>query len=284
MSTVEQALLLWQGGGDVGQRSRARRVRLRLRTVATEHPWLYLPFARRKYPGPSPRVVDHDTEAVIDGYTRSASTFAVYAFQVAQPEPVRLAHHLHAPAQLMEAARRGLPTIMVIREPRGAVLSQVVREPGVDVLDALWAYSRFHESLAGCRDAFVVADFDQVTGDFGAVVRRMNARYGTSYGVFDGSVDQLAWCRRLVGQRDTLSPVLLGFESGDVTLDEVKAHVLALPPAEDSGDRTWMPSAERSRAKEALAASWSEPRLAAATSRAEAVYRWFVRDDAHDAS
>jgi hypothetical protein len=248
--------------------------------MATEHSWVYLPFARHKYPGPSPRVLDSDTAVVIDGYTRSASTFAVYAFQIAQPEPVRLAHHLHAPAQLMQAARRGLPTILVIREPRGAVLSQVVREPGVDLLDALWAYSRFHESLRACRDAFVVADFDQVTNDFGAVVARMNAKFGTSYGEFDGSAEQLTWCRRLVGQRDTLSPVLLGFESGDVTLDEVKAHVLSLPPAA-SGDRTWMPSAERDRAKATLNASWSEPRLAAARSRAEDVYRWFVREDTH---
>jgi hypothetical protein len=280
MSTVEQALLLWRGGGGVGERSRARRARVRLRTVASEHPWLYLPFARRKYPGPSPRVLDGDTAVVIDGYTRSASTFAVYAFQVAQPEPVRLAHHLHAPAQLMEAARRGLPTIMVIREPRGAVLSQVVREPGVDLLDALWAYSRFHKALDACRDAFVVADFDQVTNDFGGVVTRMNAKYGTSYGVFDGSAEQLSWCRRLVGQRDTLSPVLLGFESGDVTVDEVKAHVLSQPQA-TSTDRTWMPSADRDRAKAALLAFWSEPRLAVARSRAEDVYHWFTRDDTH---
>jgi hypothetical protein len=248
--------------------------------MATEHPWLYLPFARRKYPGPSPRVLDRDTEAVIDGYTRSASTYAVHAFQVAQSEPVRLAHHLHAPAQLIEAARRGLPTIMVIREPRGAVLSQVVREPGVDLLDALWAYSRFHESLVDCRDAFVVADFDEVTHDFGRVVTRANAKYGTSYGVFDGSEEQLSWCRRLVGQRDSLSPVLLGFESGEVSLDEVKAHVLSLPPA-TPGERTWMPSADRDRAKAALVAAWSEPRLAAARSRAEDIYHRFTRKGAH---
>src|SRR4029079_11860657 len=122
-----------------------------LRTVVSERPAIYLPFARRKYPGPSPEVISDETEVVIDGYTRSASTFAVYAFQVAQPRPVRLAHHLHAPAQLLEAARRGLPAILVIREPRGAVLSQVVREPGVDLLDAVWAYSRFYESLEPCR-------------------------------------------------------------------------------------------------------------------------------------
>ena len=266
MSTVEQARLLWHGGGHAGSPSGARRARLRLRTMATEHPWLYLPFARRKYPGPSPWVLDRDTEVVIDGYTRSASTFAVYAFQIAQPRPVRVAHHLHAPAQLMRAAAHGLPTIMVIREPRGAVLSQVVREPGVDLLDALWAYSRFHESLADRRDAFVVADFEQVIHDFGSVVRRMNEKYGTSYGVFDGSEEQLSSCRALVGQRDSLSPVLLGFESGTVTLDEAEAHLQSVPPA-TTEDRTWMP--------------WSEPGLTNAKARAEDAYRWFTEQDAH---
>jgi hypothetical protein len=282
MTTVEQALLLWHGGGSAGQRSRGRRARLRLRTMVTEHPWVYLPFARQKYPGPSPRVIDGHTEVVIDGYTRSASTFAVYAFQVAQPAPVRVAHHLHAPAQLMEAARRGLPTVMVIREPRGAVLSQVVREPGVDVLDATWAYSRFHESLVACREALVVADFDQVTQDFGSVVTAMNRKYGTSYGVFDSTAEQVAWCRRLVGERDTLSPVLLGFESGEVTFDDVRAHVLSRPPT-TSRERAWMPSADRDGAKAELAACWSEPRLAAARARAEKIYRWFTREDAHAA-
>lgn len=280
MSAVEHALLLWQGGGNAGRRSRVRRARLRLRTSVTEHPWLYLPVARRRYPGPSPQVLGHRTEVVIDGYTRSASTFAVYAFQIAQPAPVRMAHHLHAPAQLMQAARLGLPTILVIREPRGALLSQVVREPGVDLLDALWAYSRFHESLEECRGRFVVADFEEVTHDFGSVVERLNRRFGTSYGVFAGTEEQLRWCRRLVEQRDTLSPVLLGFESGEVTWDEVKAHVLSLPPVEP-GDRTWMPTPDRDRAKDALLASWSDPRLAEARSRAEDVYRRFTQKDAH---
>jgi hypothetical protein len=280
MSTVDQGLLLWQGGGNVGPRSRPRRVRLRVRTVATEHPRVYLPFARRKYPGPSPRVLDDRTEVVIDGYTRSASTFATYAFQIAQTRPVRVAHHLHAPAQIMEAARRGLPTILVIREPRGCVLSQVVREPGVDLLDATWAYSRFHESLLPCRDAVVVAEFDDVTHRFGVVVERLNAQHGTTYGVFDGGDDQLALCRRLVAARDTLSPVLLGFESGELTLDEVTAYVASLPDA-TTASPTWMPSPERHQLKESLAAAWDGPVLAEARARAEDVYRRLVSSHAH---
>jgi hypothetical protein len=241
----------------------------------SERPAVYLPFARRKYPGPSPRVIGPGTAAVIDGYTRSASTFAVYAFQLSQPAPVRLAHHLHAPAQLLEAAKRGIPTLMVIREPHGALLSQLVREPDVDLLDALYAYRRFHRTLMPVRDAFVVADFRETTRDFGSVVRRMNDRFGTSFGVFEGTPEQLAACTHLIERRPRLSPVLLGFESGEVTRDEAEAHVASDPATED-GDPVWVPSARREKAKAALGEMWSSPRLARARAQAQEAYREFL--------
>lgn len=274
-SPAERVQTLWLGGGSVGSPSRARRVRHRVRSTVSEHPRLYLPFARRKYPGPSPRVIGEDTAVVIDGYTRSASTYAVYAFQVAQLDPVPMAHHLHAPAQLKEAARRGLPTLMVIREPRGAVLSQLVREPDVDLLDALYAYRRFHQSLMDCRDDFVVADFTEVTADFASVVRRMNARFGTSFGVFRGTRDEAELVARLIGQRPTHSPVLLGFESGQVSLSQVTEHLADLS-AESTGEATWIPSPERDRAKAALAGLWASPTVARARARAEAAYDAFL--------
>jgi hypothetical protein len=199
----------------------------------------------------------------------------VYAFQVAQPTPVRMAHHLHASAQLKEAARRGLPTLMVIREPRGAVLSQLVREPDVDLLDALYAYRRFHRSLMTCREAFVVADFREVTGDFGAVVRRINARYATSFGVFGGTPPEHALVTRMIEQRPTLSPVLLGFESGEVPLSRVMEHLTDLTDRA-GGDATWIPSPDRERAKDALASLWASPAVASARRRAEESYRAFL--------
>jgi hypothetical protein len=266
--------LLWNGAGGTASPSRRRRIRHRVRTLASEHPAVYLPFARRKYPGPSPRVIGPDTQAVIDGYTRSASTFAVYAFQVSQSTPVRLAHHLHASAQLIEAARRGLPTIAVVREPRGAVLSQVVREPGVDLLDALHAYHRFHRSLMAYRDAFVIADFREVTDDFGAVVRRLNAQFGTAFGIFHSTRTEVALCTELIERRPALSPYLLGFESGEVTLEEACAHLDEVPRR--SEDPLWAPSIARDRAKAALGMLWSSPRLASARSRAEDSYWAFL--------
>lgn len=247
----------------------ALRVRHRLRTRVSEIPAVYLPFARRKYPGPSPEVIGSATELVIDGYTRSASTFAVYALQLAQATPVRLAHHLHAPAQLIEAARRRIPAIAVIREPQGAVLSQLIREPDVALPDALVAYARFYESLLPCRDSFVVAGFEEVTKDFGAVIRRANQRFGLTLGEFDPTEENTRRCFELIKLRSTLSPVLLGFESGTVTADELAPEVQALTRRQGPAPEAWIPSPDRERSKAALRAQWASPGLAKLRVRAQ---------------
>lgn len=248
-----------------------RRLRHRARTVATEHPRLYLPFARRKYPGPSPEVISADTQLVIDGYTRSASTFAVYAFQLAQPHPVRIAHHLHAPAQLIAGVRAGLPVLVLIRHPRDTVLSQLVREPDVDLADALFAYRRFHTSLLSGVNGMVVADFDEVTADFGAVIRRVNARFGTGYAVFRHDERGTAEVNALVALRGHLSPVMLGFESGTFGQAEMRAEAGKLARAPRDG-MPWLPSADRDRKKDALLARWNRPALRGRRQAAEEIY------------
>jgi hypothetical protein len=258
----------------------ARRARHRFRTRLSESPALYLPFARLKYPGPSPEVIGPATELVIDGYTRSASTFAVYALQLAQPEPVRLAHHLHAPAQLVAAARAGVPALAVIREPREAILSQLVREPDVALRDALIAYTRFYRRLLPCRDRMVAAGFDEVTTDFGAVTRRVNDRFGTAFAEFEPTEQNTNRCFELIKLRGTLSPVLLGFESGTVTAGDLLAEValLARHSQEQAGQGpAWVPSRDRDRSKAALREQWDQPGLALLRERAQWVYRAFRR-------
>jgi hypothetical protein len=259
--------------------TRARRARHRLRTRVFAHPALYLPFARLRYPGPSPEVIGPHTQLVIDGYTRSATTFAVYALQTAQPAPVRLAHHLHAPAQLIAAARGGVPAVALIREPQGAVLSQLIAEPWVSLRDALAAYARFYECLLSYRGAFVVADFEEVTRDFGAVIRRVNERFGTSFAEFVPSEPNVRQCYELIGYRATLSPVLLGFESGTVTLDELHRELPVLARPDPEAERAWIPSEERARSKAALRAQWLRPGLARHRERAERAYRTFRQAD-----
>jgi hypothetical protein len=251
-----------------------RRVRHTVRTRVSERPSIYLPFARRKYPGPSPEVISAATELVIDGYTRSASTFAVYALQLAQDEPVRMAHHLHAPAQLIAAARGRVPALLVLREPRGAILSQLVREPGVAMRDALVAYVRFHECLLPYQDHLVVGEFQSVTHDFGSVINRLNERFGLGLIEFVPTPQALDECFALIAQRGSLSPALLGFESGLVSKDEAVKELRHLESRAASGRlrEAWMPSVERQRAKDELAEQWLRPGLRRLRARASDVY------------
>lgn len=260
------------------------RLRHVFRTRVSEHPSLYLPFARRKYPGPSPEVLSAETEVVIDGYTRSASTFAVYAFQLAQDRPVRMAHHLHAPAQLIAAAKARLPTLAVIRDPKGAVLSQVVREPGVALKDALVSYARFYSCLRRYRPSFVVADFQEITTDFGGVIRRMNERFRTSYREFDHTSENVRRCLDLMKERPKLPRVLLQFESGTATLDEALAALADSEASSADAPDAWVPSPERRKSKDALREQWMDPRLRPARERAYAVYEEFLREPTGDAS
>jgi hypothetical protein len=227
-------------------------------------------------------VIGGSTAVVIDGYTRCATTFAVYAFQLSQPRPVPMAHHLHAPAQLIAAAQRGIPAIALIREPKGAVLSQLVREPYTDLGAALEAYTRFYRRLLPYRQDLVLGEFAAVTADFGAVVRALNRRFGTSFAAFVPTPEAVAAVNELVRLRPTLSPTLLSFESGTVTRDDLRAALVDGVPVDARGGAageapgdTWLPSAEREARKAQLLEQWNSPALAAARRDALESYRRF---------
>jgi hypothetical protein len=256
-----------------------RRARHRLRAHVSGYPAVYMPWARHKFPGPSGdrEVISSQTGLVIDGYTRSATTFAVYAFQLSQEQPVWLAHHLHASAQLLTAARHGVPALALIREPRGAILSQLIREPHKALRDALAAYSRFYTRLLPYRGSFVVGEFEEVTHDFGAVVRRLNAHFGTSFAEFVHTEANMRECFELIKLRGTDSPTLFGFESGTVSRDQLRRELpaLACSPMLDAKD-AWIPSGDRERAKAALTEQWRRPSLARLRDQAEQVYQEFL--------
>jgi hypothetical protein len=262
----------WESMSTATAISPARRMRHRARTMVFEYPAVYLPFARRKYRGPSPAVIGPETELVIDGYFRSANTFAVYAFQLSQDRLVRLAHHLHAPAQLIKAARSGIPALLLVRQPRDAILSELIYDD-VALPDAMVAYSRYYSSLLPYLDSLVVGEFTQVTSDFGAVIRRLNARFGTSFVEFRHSEASTRECLALVRQRGS-SDVLLSFETGVITREELSRELSALERKTKPPElrEAWVPSQERTRAKAALLEQWLNPGLARLRDRTQFVY------------
>jgi len=183
-----------------------------------QHPALYLPIIRlyllrRDKGGTRLRCVSKKTDLVIEGFPRSANSFVVNAFRLAQDRPVEIAHHLHAAAHVIRAVRIGVPVLLLVRDPQGAVLSYHVRHPHIRVRQVLGEYVRFHRRVRPYRHGFVVATFDQATHDLGAVIRRLNAAFSTDFREFEHTDKNVRKCfdrieqtsrRRFGGLREDL--------------------------------------------------------------------------------
>lgn len=224
-----------------------RRAVYEVKTVVAEYPALAIPIARRRHGEP----LGPGTRLVIEGFPRTSTSFAVAAFHLAQPAPVSVACHVHAPAQLIGAVRRGIPALVIVREPEETVLSFVIRNPHLSVEQALRGYLRFYEPLLGRRGALVVATFEQVTSDFGAVIRRVNERFGTRFAEFEHSRQNAARC---------LEEIDRGYRGW-------------LPPGEALERQAARPSEWRAREKDRLRASYRAPGAEKLRLRAERVFR-----------
>jgi hypothetical protein len=198
-------------------------------------------------------LVDRKTQLVIEGFPRSGNTFAVVAFEQAQRESFRIAHHLHVPAQVMLAARWRIPTLILMRKPTDAVLSWTIREPWVSVHQALSYYVSFHEKIAGYRHAFVVGLFEEVTQNYGAVLERVNAKFGTQFSPFEHSEDNVS---SVFAQIERMHRA-----RGSGRLDEM---------------RIARPFAGKAESKDALRGELVHPDIRKLTAYAEAIYNDLV--------
>lgn len=177
--------------------NRLARTRHEVRRHLAKSSILYLPLARSKHPSGhfhDPEVVSRDSEIVIEAFPRSGNCFVITAFKLAQQRPVRVAHHLHAAAQVRTGVRYGLPTLITVRDPEEAILSYVILSPHLLVSQALQSYLDFHEGILGVKDKVVVSTFKQVTTDFGAVIRRVNEKFGSNFAEFNHTEDNVKHC------------------------------------------------------------------------------------------
>jgi hypothetical protein len=267
--------------GPIGRFSTpVRRVRWSLRSRLSGHA-AYLPLARRRY---RHMVVGDGTEAVIDGFTRSACVFAAVAFQQAQPRPVRLAHLLHAPAHLIAGAERGLPCLVTVREPEAASISLVIREPYLTLGLALSAWTRFYGRLLPFRDRMVVGEFSRVTSDLGGLIDELNSRFGTGFAPFVHTPENVERVFALIEERagrpayeEHIGRYMSGLETA-AELDAARRSVTGAgkPSLVPFEHRVSRPSPARAELRAALAGQYRAAGLAAARGRAERVYAEFV--------
>lgn len=163
--------------------------RLALRSTVRFHvaqwPSLYLPLRRIFNGGEGD--LDRDTELLIEGYPRSGNSFAEAAFRLSQTKSVKLAHHSHAPAFVIQSVRWGIPAIVLFRNPIDAALSFMMMCSKISPQLAFSEYTAFYSRISDYRYGFLLVDFDTVTDNFGSVIQAVNTRFDTAFGVFSYS-------------------------------------------------------------------------------------------------
>ena len=173
--------------------------------------------------------------------------------------------------------------LVPVREPKPTILSLVVREPHVSVTQALKSYARFYTTLRPHREQFVIATFDEVTKDFGAVIRRVNSRFGTTFVPFEHTEANVKRCFALIEDRSRKQPwaeALSHFQSGLIGLYELERAIAqhnAVASTPSPSERfVARPSSERQKLKQALMDRWQDEQLTALRTRAEVAYAAFV--------
>ena len=199
-------------------------------------------------------LVDVDTDLVIEGYQSCGNTFARKAMEHANPG-ARIASHSHSWANVARGLRLRKPVVVLLRPPLDAIASHAVRMRLDDLERQLRRYHHFFHRVTGVAGSVVLAPFDVTVNRFGDVIAAVNARFSTTFHVFDHA------------NPDARAEVFA----------EMEREALSTPSELDRMWRIARPSAERQEATRQMKARLTSDRHRAALARCEVVYEQLLR-------
>ena len=188
-------------------RSLASRAAYEVMTMTSHFPRLALRAARARGHGV---VVTPTTDIVIEGYPRSGNSLAFASLLAAQSASITIAHHTHAPANVIAGVEAGIPVLVLIRAPEDAVIGLVLIKPDLTVVQAMRGYRRFYEPILPYRDRIVVSRSEDVGDGSEALIERINQRFGTSFDTPDVTANSRSTRDELIERywRDRAGPGL----------------------------------------------------------------------------
>lgn len=195
-----------------------------------------------------------DSAIVIEGFQRSGNTFSVAAFVVANGPAPHVGRHLHGAPHFSRAVRYGVPAVLLVRRPLDAARSYVVRWPDLTTDDVLREYLDFYRMAWRVRDHVVVAPFDLVTSDFGAVIDAVNAKFGTSFARYEETPQN----------REAAFELVEAMNREECGGKVVESHV-------------GRPSGERGAGREVVEDALRSPRTRTLLAQADELYERYVR-------
>jgi hypothetical protein len=168
--------------------SRIRLARL-AKGLLWPHPHLYFPYGILRRRGNS---LNTDFDFYMGGYPRSANSFSRAAFLLSNPG-AKILTHRHVPTFVLNLARHNVPGLVLVRKPLDAAVSLAIRT-NRSLEDVLAYWNDYHRALLPVRSQLFMVRFEDVTKDFGAVMRAANDHWGTSFIPFLHTPENAARC------------------------------------------------------------------------------------------
>jgi hypothetical protein len=146
------------------------------------------------------------TDIVIDGFPRSANTYATYAFDVAQSKKLIIANHIHKKSQFLLAKKYNIPAILLIRKPLDCISSLLIRQPKYDPATLFKSYYQFYDTLKNL-DSYVVGSFDMVLNHYDEIIKKVNQKFNTQFDLYYKTAENEEKVKKIVQTQDELTNV-----------------------------------------------------------------------------
>ncbi len=153
-------------------------LRLRLKNNPVVYP-AYVIASQLRDPGVtvSTRICAPWKDLVLDGYQRSANSFSYNLVHRFFPD-LRIVHHTHSVATLKAALLFKIPSIILIRDPIDAIVSDLIMYQRPDVGYSVESYIVYYEFVKQHIEQFELLTFDAVTHHPAILLERVAALAG----------------------------------------------------------------------------------------------------------
>lgn len=219
-------------------------IRAWLRPLLWKSPYLYWPFGFLRQ---HKNILSRKYDILIDGYPRSANTFAVHALQIAQRKPIIISSHHHNPAAVIAAARAKKPTIVLLREPHEAIASWCIFS-GYPIEYNIQTYIDYYSGIFDCIDRIAISDFKEIILHYDKVIESVNIRFGTDFDLPHLTKER---------QQNVLCSIENEFLAREGAIDETRVS---------------RPSATRDQQKQILVSELTSGRWSNLAAKARAIY------------
>lgn len=211
-------------------------------------PRLWCAYNRRR--DRSRSVVGPDSDICIEGNPAAANSYLRELLLAAHPG-LRIGSHLHRVGHVKAALRFGVPTVVLLRDPKASARSVLLRFPeGRTPVTELARYQDFYRRVRPLAGRVGLIRFEDATSRPGAALAANGAALGVDFPPIDDA--------------DTATV--------ERALDQIERYTAELFGAEAVAQRQARPSELRARQAEELEPAFAEPRAVAVLARARALH------------